>query len=273
MDPADAEADAGRAQPVGQGHDLRLAAAGDHDPVHLDPLDEALEDAFLLHRLRQRCVQVRIEIVRGVDAEDPALAARVGRLQDGGQADGAQCAAPFGERAHRSEGRLRHPVVGEDPPHHDLVPHAAGDFGADRRQPEPLRHRSDDRDRAIGGDRQGAVDVVAAGDVCDSVDVGEVDRLGDVGDVQAGRVRVAVDADDTQAALAGLQDGAPLVPPRADEEDRLHCGRMLAAPRQGAVSLGLPGSATGRRRAASGRSRSRCRDGAGPTACDPGIGR
>ena len=59
----------------------------------------------------------------------------------------------------------------------------------------------------------------------DRVDVGEVDRLGDVGDLQPERVGVAVDRDDADALLARLQDRAALVAPGADEEDGLHGAR------------------------------------------------
>ena len=100
---------------------------------------------------------------------------------------------------------------------------------ADRRQAEALGHRRDDGDRAVGGDGQRAVDRVAPGDLGHRVDVGEVDRLGDVGDLKPERVGVAVDGDDADALLARLQDRAALVAPGADEEDGLHCAAMLAA--------------------------------------------
>ena len=75
VDPADAEADAGRSQPVRERHDLGRAAAGDHDPVHLDAVDEPLEDALLLGRLRERGVEVAVEVVLALDPEDAALTA------------------------------------------------------------------------------------------------------------------------------------------------------------------------------------------------------
>ena len=49
---------------------------------------------------------------------------------------------------------------------------------------------------------------------------------GDVGEGEPGRIRVAVDRDDAEAALARLGDRAALVAPRADEEDARH-GAML----------------------------------------------
>ena len=56
-------------------------------------------------------------------------------------------------------------------------------------------------------------------------DVGEVDRLADVGHLQAGRIGVAVDGDDAEAELLRPQDRAALVAPGADEEDGLHVAR------------------------------------------------
>ncbi len=102
-------------------------------------------------------------------------------------------------------------------------------LGADRRQAEALGHRRDDRHGAVGRDRQRAVDRVAPGHLGDRVDVGEVDRLGDVGDLKPERVGVAVDGDDADALLARLQDRAPLMAPGADEEDGLHTGRCYSA--------------------------------------------
>ena len=63
VDPADAEADAGRAQPVGERQRDRLAAAREHDPVHLHPLDELLEDRLAARRRGERLVQVRVDVV------------------------------------------------------------------------------------------------------------------------------------------------------------------------------------------------------------------
>ena len=87
VDPADAEADPGRPQPVGERHHLGGAAAGDHDAVHLDAVDEALEDALLLRRLRERGVEMAVEVVLALDPEDAPLPARVGRLEHGRQPD------------------------------------------------------------------------------------------------------------------------------------------------------------------------------------------
>ena len=90
---------------------------------------------------------------------------------------------------------------------------------------EALGHRRDDGHGAVGRDGQRAVDCVAPRDLGDRVDIGEVDRLGDVGDLQAERVGIAVDGDDANALVSRLHDRASLVAPGADEEDGLHTGR------------------------------------------------
>ena len=257
VDPADAEADPGWPQPVRERHDLGRAAARDHDPVHLDAVDEALEDALLLRRLGERRVEVAVEVVRALDPEDAALAARVGRLEHRRQPDRPQRPPALAERANGGERRLRHAFLGEGAPHHDLVAHPLGDGGADRRQAEPLRHRRDDRDGAVGRDRQRAVDGVPARDLRHRVDVGEVDRLCDVGDLEPERVGVAVDRDDADALLARLQDRAALVAPGADEEDGLHTAAMLLDDPREVTAATAAGRGT--RRASSARSRSRRR--------------
>ena len=124
-----------------------------------------------------------------------------------------------------ANGGCGYAVLGEGAAHHDLVAHPLRHGGADRRQPEPLRHGGDDGDGPVGRDGQRSVDGVAAGDLGHRVDVGEVDRLGDVGDLQPEGVGVAVDRDDADALLACLQDRAALVAPGADEEDGLHSER------------------------------------------------
>jgi hypothetical protein len=45
--------------------------------------------------------------------------------------------------------------------------------------------------------------------------------------LEPGRVRVSVDGDDAQSELLRAQDRAPLVAPRADEENGLHSRAML----------------------------------------------
>ena len=261
VDPADAEADAGRAQPVGERHELRLAAASDHDPVQLEALDEALEDRLARARLGERGGQVALELAPRLDPEEAALAARVGRLQHRRQRRRPASAASTSlAEASAGERRLRDAGVGEDAGASRACSSCA------RATSVPIEGRpSRSVTAATTGTARsadtvsGAVDVMAAGDLGDRVDVGEVDGLADVGDLQPEGVGVAVDADHAQAALARLQDRAALVAPGADEEDGLHCPAMLAP-----FSAGRPVAAAGTRRAASARSRSRCRGAAGP---------
>ena len=68
-------------------------------------------------------------------------------------------------------------------------------------RPERLRDGCDDRHGSVGRDGEHAVDPVAAADLRDRRDVGEVDRLAHVGHRQAERVGVAVDGDDAKAEL------------------------------------------------------------------------
>ncbi len=227
MNPADAESDARWPESIRQRHNLGRTPARDHDPVHLRPLDETLEDALLLGGFRQRCMEVAVEIVFALDPEDASLAARVGRLQDTGEANGLERAPALDERADGGERRLRHAFLGKSATHDNLVPHPVRNRRADRRQAEAFGHRGDDRNRAIGRDGQRAVDAVASRYLRHRIDVREVDGLPDVGGLKAKCVGVPVDGDDTDALFPRLQDRTPLVAPGADEEDSLHRDRML----------------------------------------------
>ena len=224
--PADAEADARRAQSVGERQQLDLAVPRDGEPVQLEPLVERLDDRLAGRRLRQRRVQVRLEIVERPDLEDAALAAGVRRLQHGGHSDRFERGAPLAERAQRRELRLWHTVLGKESSHRDLVRHRVSRLVADARQPECLGDGRDDRHRAIRGDGQHAVGAVAPSDLRDRVDIGEVDNLGDVRRGEPRRVRIAIDADDAQAELTRALDRTPLVPACTDHQHgSLHRGR------------------------------------------------
>ena len=82
MDPADAEADSGRAEAVGQRDQRGLADPRDHDAVQLDAVDELLEERLVGRRLGDRLGEVALELLARLDAEYRALAAGVDRLQD-----------------------------------------------------------------------------------------------------------------------------------------------------------------------------------------------
>ena len=203
-----------------------LAVPCDDDPVHLRPVDEALDDRLLRGRLGEREMEA---LARGRPAN------RAGRRRAGppesagfstaGRPTWPSAALAACEVAHRGEARLRHARVGQRAAHRHLVRQPMRDVGADRRQPEALRHRGDDRHGAVGRDRERTVHRVALRHRDDRVDVCEVDHLGDVSESQAGCVGVAVDGHDAEAALARLQDRPALVPAGADEQDRLHGGR------------------------------------------------
>ena len=201
-------------------------AAGDHDPVHLDAVDEPLEDALLLCDSASAAWRWRSRSPALSMPEDAALPAGVGRLQHGGQADRRQRAPAFGEGAHGGERRLRHALLGERAPHHDLVAHPLRDCAcrstAARAAPSPPR-RPGPRDRRTPSARRRprarrATSVTASTSVKSTASATSATCMPE-------RVRVAVDPDDAQALLARLQDRAALVAPRADEEDGLHSGR------------------------------------------------
>ena len=166
-----------------------------------------------------------------IDPEDPALAARVRRLEHRGEADLVGCAPPLRQRPQRREPRLRHALLGEPPPHRDLVRHQVGRLDADPRQPACLRDRGDHRHGAVGGHGQHAVDSARPR------------RPQARRRRPRSRPRTACrpraspsasgfrsTASDAQPELLRPQDRAPLVAPRADEEDGLHSAAMLLLP-------------------------------------------
>ena len=252
VDPADAEADPRRPQPIGQRHDLGRAAARDHDPVHLRALDEPLEDALLLGGLGERRVEVAVEVVlrsrsgrrRAGRPSRPASAppgtptvssARLPSTSERTAANGG-CGTPSSANARRITILLRIrcatavPIVGS--PRRSVTAATTGTARSAETVSAPSTR-------------------VAPRDLGHGVDVGEVDGLADVGDLEPGRVGVAVDGDDADALLARLQDRATLVAPGADEEDGLHSGAMLDD------VTARPAAEAGTPRVASGRSHSR----------------
>jgi hypothetical protein len=194
--PPDAETDPGWAQAVGQRQQLDASIARDRETVQLEPVVERLDNCLAAAGLRQGGVEVRVEIVRRVEPEDAALPARVGGLEHRRQAGRLQRRVLLAQPAQSCERRLRDAALREQAPHRDLVRHEVRGLRADPRQPERLRDRGDDRDRAVCGHGQHAVDLVPARSVGDRLDVGEVDDVPLVGCRQAGRVRIAVDGDD-----------------------------------------------------------------------------
>ena len=181
-----------------------------------------------------------LDVVERLDAEDAALAARVGGLQHRREADLVGRAAALGERAHRGEARLRHAGLGEPRAHRDLVRHQVRGLRADPRQPARLGDRGDDRHRAVGADGQHAVELDARRRLQHGVDVREVDDLRDVRLREPERVRVPVDRRDAQSQLLRPQDRAALMAAGADEEDGPGHGAMLLGRRRPAVPRNRP---------------------------------
>jgi len=219
VDPADAEADPGRAQAIRQRQRRHVAAARDRESVQLDPLVVALDDRLLGRRFGQRRVQMSLEIVDRVEPEDAALTAGVRGLQHSREADGLDGRVRLVQRARGRVPRLRHARVGKALPHRDLVGHQVSCLGADPRQPERLRDRGDHRHRAVSGDGENAVDRMTPPHLGDRCDVHEVDDLEEIGLPKSQSLRVAVDRDHAQTELTRPPDRAPLVPARADEEN------------------------------------------------------
>ena len=165
-------------------------------------------------------MQVRLDVADRLDDEDPALPARVGRLQHRGEADLLGRAIALREDPKRREPRLGNAVLGEPPPHRHLVRHQVRRLGADPRKPARLRDRRDDRHRPVGRHRQHAVELDVGDRRQHRLDIGEVDDEANVGLGEPERVPVPVHREHAQPELLRPQDRVSLVTARADEEDR-----------------------------------------------------
>ena len=222
MDPADGEADAGRAEPVRKRQQLHFAVTDDGHCVHLDPVQELLDDHLAGRRLADRVLEVGLDIRGRLQPRHAALAARVGRLDHGREADVLRGRERLAERLRRAEPRLRYAGLGETAPHVHLVCQYPSRVGPDARQAERLgdgRHRGN---RAVRGDRQHAVRTDPARCLDRSLDVAEVDLLEEVGVFLRDRVGVAVDRRDAEAELLRAEDGRALMTSGAEDENRLH---------------------------------------------------
>jgi hypothetical protein len=258
VDPADAEADPGRAETVGKRQQGHVAAARDGQPVQLEPVVEGLDDRLLGRRLGEGRVQVPLEVVGGVEPEDAALPSGVGRLEHGRETDRLERGAALVERPDGRELGLRHAGLPQPPAHRDLVRQDVRRLHADSGEPERLGDGGHDGHRAVGGNGQNPLGPVPAADVGHRGDVREVHDLGHVGFAQPGRLGIPVDGDDAVSELARALDRAPLVAPRADEEDRAHAARCYsAAIRRGHRTIRCAGTETGRDSSARSRNR-RC---------------
>ncbi len=124
--------------------------------------------------------------------------------------------------ADRRERGLRNGGTSEGVAHLELVRHALRRLDPDPGQPERLGDRCHDGNRAVGRDREHAVDIVPPRRFDDQVHMREIDELTDVGGPEPQRVRVAVDRDDAVPELLHALDGAALMAAAADEQDGLH---------------------------------------------------
>ena len=158
VDPADAEADSGRAEAVAQRDQRGLADARDHDAVQLDAVDELLEERLVGRRLGDRLVEVALELIARLDAKDGALAARVDGLQDRREGDLLERGVDIRRRAEARVRRLRKSGCTERVTHRALVRQEVGRLRPDAGKAELLGDCGHDGHGAIGGDREHAVD-------------------------------------------------------------------------------------------------------------------
>ena len=210
MDPSDPEAGPRGPQAIRKRDQVRLAVADDEQRVQLGPIDELLEDRARRRRERKRLVDVPLEVVERANQVQPALPSGVGRLQHGGRRDRVEGGVELAVRREHHCARLRHACVTESRAHRRLVGHRTRDVDADAGQRERFRDRSCRDHRAVARDRQHAVDAVHRGRGDDLRDVREVDVDGDVGDLEADRVWVAVDGDDPVPDPLRVADGGHL---------------------------------------------------------------
>ena len=141
-------------------------------------------------------MQVRLDVVDRVDEEDPALAARVGRLQHRREADLVGRAMPLGQRPQRREPRLRHALLGE----RAAASRPCASSGAPSRRRSPAA-RAPRRSPATTGTARSA-DTVSTPSIGSSatavehrVDVREVDDEAAVGLREPERVGVPIDGE------------------------------------------------------------------------------
>jgi hypothetical protein len=226
---SDAEAGVLGPQSVGETHEPGRPTARDDDRVHLRSLDEALEQRLPGGRLRERRMEVRLELSGLVDPEEPALALRVCGLEHCGQTDGVDCRPSLCEIPNGGERGLRQAFLGEGPTHRELVREPVRGVRSERRQAEPLGDSGDDRDRAVLRDGQQRVGAVAPCEALDRVDALDVGHLCDVRVGEPGGGGIVVDGDDAVPELTRVEDRGTLVASRAEQEDCGH-GAMLDAP-------------------------------------------
>ena len=220
VDPADAEADARRAQPVGERQRDRLAVRA---------------------RSRSRSSRCRRRTPRGSPRRSatpsaPRAGARRSSSSDSTRktprwppesAGLSTAGKPTSSAARRvsaidrtrGEARLRHARVGEPRAHRDLVRHQVRRLDADPGQPARLGDRGDDRDGAVGADGQHAVELEPRRRLEHRGRVGEVDDLRDVRLCEAERVGLRSTAATRRPSSFARRIARRWWRPGADEED------------------------------------------------------
>jgi hypothetical protein len=115
-----------------------------------------------------------------VDLVDAALTARVDRLEHGRTTDSVELPGRFDIVAQNGKSGLWDGVLREGGSHGGLVRHDLCGSGPDPGEAEAICDRRGDWNGTVRRDGDHCVDVVAAGRLHDAIDIGEVDRLGEV---------------------------------------------------------------------------------------------
>ena len=261
MDPADAEADAGRTQPVRERHERRLSASRAITiPFSSMPSTNA-------SRIASRVGDSAIASSRSRSSSSRLSMRKTARCPPESTGFRPRGTGPLRVRRRRRccerrprEGRLREARARRATRRiASLCVSRCAVADADSRQAELLRDSGDDRDGAVGRDREHAVDPMRRATSSDRVNVREVDDLGDVGREQTWRLARSGRPRRREGRGARVLDRAPLMAPRADEEDGLHGAPMLTALRTRRWCAGCLRHAAWRQRArARGGSSARC---------------
>ena len=194
----------------------------------------------------ERLVQVRVDLVERLDAEDAALAARVGRLEHGREPDLVGGAPRLGDRPH-----ARRSAAAARPRRRAGVRIAIlCVIRCAVSTPIPGSPRAS-ATAATTGTARSALTVITPSSLIRAVALSTAaaseksTTFAMSASARPGRVRVAVDRDHAQAELLRLQDRAALVAPGADEEDGLHAERMLLRRQRDRTSSSVPSTSTG----------------------------
>ncbi len=210
-------------------------------PFSSSPSTNSSTIALVRRRLRERGVQVAVEVFERPQLEQPALPTGVGRFSTAGKPT-VSAAGPASRRTRTAANR----GCGTPPSARRrriatlwVIRCAVAEPIPGR--PELLRHRRHDRHCPVCGDRQHAVDAGRTRNRDHRLDLREIDHVRVVGMRQPNRLRIAVDRDDPQPELLGPQDRAPLMAARTDEKDALHgAGSVVGEAADAPPRIGSP---------------------------------